>query len=568
MALKGKRAPSAALAKARAAVKKNKLFAKQAAAKVEEKFRNSGGYGKGTVSIWDEPKGGLKNSPAYRKVLARCGGGTMPKPQDRAGAPVNVKGAFPLAKYPPNVLVDGQRAFWLPDDWAQVVKNTGPGGTYIGWMSPEGKFFYHRNGYPSAVEESLGRSLTAVDGWNGIQRQVALQISKVADKKFLTDCLTASERKHIAPAEKFHFGVVSARRATDDQGIYNIMIVESHFRANGIKPTWYVDGDSLKAYQGLGLIAKVGGKLTPARNMVLKDAASKGRVCVQVSDDISKWQYYDVSKQDFRGEVDFKKANAALAGSRSHVISPLAAAQFVLAKMRSLPGKPKLGGVFPTNNASMTLGTEEFSHAHFILGDFFVADLSPIRFDETMTLKEDYDYSCSHIHKHGSVLRCNRLFVQARHSTNPGGAVAVRDGNGSKERENIAILQRKWPGVFKLNVKRDNEVLMKWQHYGKTDIQDESKAVKKTTLKTKARKAMSAGKAKLLKQFPLSAKVKLTGEGDATPYIMKRCKKADGKTVQQVLAMEYTDASGATRKYGMSDLKYDVSAQRLRLTGA
>ena len=110
------------------------------------------------------------------------------------------------------------------------------------------------------------------------------------------------------------------------------------------KPTWYVDEASLKDYKALGLIAVVGGKLTPARNMALKVANSKGQVCVQVSDDISKWQYFNVVKQDFRGEKDFTKANAALAGTKPHVISPLAAAQFVLAKMRSLPSKPKLGG--------------------------------------------------------------------------------------------------------------------------------------------------------------------------------------------------------------------------------
>merc|ERR1711879_979423 len=134
----------------------------------------------------------------------------------------------------------------------------------------------------------------------------------------------------------------------------------------------------------------------------------------------------------------------------------------MLAKMRSSPLKPKLGGVFPSANAAMTMGSMEYATQHFILGDFFVADDSPVRFDESLTLKEDYDFSCSHIAKHGSVLRCNRMLLTVRHYANQGGAVDIRDNAGRKEKENIAILQRKWPGVFKHNVKRPSEVLMNW----------------------------------------------------------------------------------------------------------
>merc|ERR1712060_603743 len=111
-------------------------------------------------------------------------------------------------------------------------------------------------------------------------------------------------------------------------------------------------------------------------------------------------------------------------------------------------------------------GTEEFVHEHFILGDFFVVDKSPCRFDTTMTLKEDYDFTCAHLKKHGSVLRCNRLFISAVHETNTGGAVSERDDAGAKEVENIKILKEKWPGVFRSNGNRGNksetQVIMCW----------------------------------------------------------------------------------------------------------
>ena len=293
-------------------------------------------------------------------------------------------------------------------------------------------------------------------------------VTEQGDKDFLETCLTSKERRNIVPVRKFHFAVISARRATSPDGIHNIMVVEAHFRLKGVRPTWYVDEASHSDYEKLGLRVKVGGKLTPARNKALEEARRQGCVCVQVSDDISKWEYYNVAQQDFRGKMSFKKANEAVKGIKPMTISPVCAAQFILAKMRSSNEKPKLGGVFPTLNAALSLGAPEFSTQHFILGDFFVVELSPCRFDESMTLKEDYDYTCSHLQHHGHVLRCNRMFAHARHATNKGGAVAIRDSAGAKEKLNISILMKKWPGAFCLNGRRKHEVVLSWKRC-KTD---------------------------------------------------------------------------------------------------
>merc|ERR1711974_214003 len=107
----------------------------------------------------------------------------------------------------------------------------------------------------------------------------------------------------------------------------------------------------------------------------------------------------------------------------------------------NLKEKPKLGGVYPLGNSGMSLSQDEVSTKHFIVGDFFVHDNSPCRFDTRMTLKEDYDFTCTHLARHGSVLRCNRIFIRAVHETNTGGAVSLRDSNGERERENIRLLQ-------------------------------------------------------------------------------------------------------------------------------
>jgi hypothetical protein len=572
MVLKAKsRGPSAVIANAVLKKRKVKLNLKKAHASVEAKFRKSGGYGKASVSINVVPKGGLQNSPAYKKLLTRCeldSKGKPPPPEKRDGAPL--KGGFPLSKYPPNVVVDNTRADWLPDDWAQVMKNTGPGGVYHGWFSPEGKFFYHRHGYPSAIEETLGRQLSFKDGIHGIQRNIKNLVKPDADKNFLQQCLTAKERKHIAPKSAFLFGVVSGRRATCESGQHDIMVIEGHFERVGIKPTWYVDEASLKDYRKLGLNAKVGGKLVPARNMVLDDAAKQNKVAVEISDDIAKWVYYDCDKQNYRGEKTFTRQNKDILGVPKHCVSPLAAAQFILAKMRSVEGdKPKLGGVFPTNNVAMTLGLQEFGRHHFILGDFFVAEPdSPCRFDAHMSLKEDYDYTCSHIKKHGSVLRCNRMFLTVKHSTNEGGAVAARDGAGAKEKYNVAVLQQKWPGVFRINNARKviagTEVVMNWNGYVKNKAK-RGKFAKSNALKVKK---MSFKALKWTTRFPNDAVVKYTKKISPLGYLNKRCSKCHNKTVAEALEITYTHGQhgkGETKKYGYSDLAYDIKGGRLTM---
>lgn len=99
------------------------------------------------------------------------------------------------------------------------------------------------------------------------------------------------------------------------------------------------------------------------------------------------------------------------------------------------------------------------------MGDFFVVDKSPCRFDDRMTLKEDYDLTCAHLKTHGSVVRCNHMLIFAKHETNAGGAVSVRDAQGERERENIQILKEKYPCAFIDNAKRPNQVRLEWRGY-------------------------------------------------------------------------------------------------------
>lgn len=379
----------------------------------------------------------------------------------------------PPAHWPPGVRVHvGRPIYWMPKGWGHGIKTTCVA-RLAAYVSPEGKMYYHR----FAVEDVLGRKLGPDDNLDSATRWAQEQIQagknwrgqqvKFSGESKLFACLSQREKEHLVSADGLHFAVISARRASDIVGIRGIVGVQCQLAASGVEPTWYVDAASVKAYRALGLKAVVGGKLVPARNKALSDANKQGKACVQISDDISQWNYYKAKDE---GNIGLFAGNeAAKKATRLHT-SPAAAARFLLAKMRGVPegvARPKLGGVFPLGNLGMAFGRRAVTSDQFILGDFFVQDVgSRCRFDLGMTLKEDYDFTCTHLAAHGAVLRCNRMIISVVHETNAGGACSERDDAGAKERANIKILQDKWPGVFSLNGRRGDgstQVTMAWK---------------------------------------------------------------------------------------------------------
>jgi len=194
-------------------------------------------------------------------------------------------------------------------------------------------------------------------------------------------------------------------------------------------------------------------------------------------------------------------------------------------------------------------------------------------FDEEMKLKEDYDFACSHIKKHGSVMRCQRMTLTVKHYSNVGGAVAVR--NSPEEQRNIAILHSKWPGVFRNNPKRKNEVIMRWKADSSErsdgmfdDDEDGSSTSAKGSKATPSFKKAKAVVKKIMKpktgSFSPRAKIARTGK-TTSECITARCKKVAGKTVEQALALTYKGSKGNDCKYGLSDLKYDLKTGMLKL---
>jgi hypothetical protein len=67
---------------------------------------------------------------------------------------------------------------------------------------------------------------------------------------------------------------------------------------------------------------------------------------------------------------------------------------------------------------------------------------NPIRFDERLKVKEDYDYSMQHIYKYGGALRFNKFGINVIHLTNKGGCVDYRTKD--TELDAYEILRKKY----------------------------------------------------------------------------------------------------------------------------
>jgi len=83
-----------------------------------------------------------------------------------------------------------------------------------------------------------------------------------------------------------------------------------------------------------------------------------------------------------------------------------------------------------------------FSFNQIILGPFCAILDTDVRYDETLSLKEDYDFSLQQLKKHKIILRVNFLNYIVDHGELEGGCQTYR--NREKEIEQNKLLQLKW----------------------------------------------------------------------------------------------------------------------------
>lgn len=85
-----------------------------------------------------------------------------------------------------------------------------------------------------------------------------------------------------------------------------------------------------------------------------------------------------------------------------------------------------------------------FSFSAYIGGPFQCFLKNPLRYDERLPLKEDYDMTLQQCRKYRGCLRLNFAFYRCKQSEQSGGCATYR--NREREKEQLEMLQKKWGG--------------------------------------------------------------------------------------------------------------------------
>lgn len=83
-----------------------------------------------------------------------------------------------------------------------------------------------------------------------------------------------------------------------------------------------------------------------------------------------------------------------------------------------------------------------FSFTSYIGSPFMVHIRPELRFDERLSLKEDYDFTLQNLNKYRRTLRVNKYHYVVKQVDQPGGCAAYR--NMDREKEQLLLLQKKW----------------------------------------------------------------------------------------------------------------------------
>lgn len=178
------------------------------------------------------------------------------------------------------------------------------------------------------------------------------------------------------------------------------------------------------------------GGLIESRNAALDISFKKKEICVQLSDDLKK-----VTTNKNFGEKKIVGLDFAI----NSLVQ-------IFEKVEGV----YLMGVPPTSNDFYA--KNKISKNTFCIGDMLFIKPNPLRFDKSLTLKEDYDYTLQHLQKYGACFRYQKYLFEFEHYKNKGGAVQYRSTD--EEQKNIRILKNKWGDKVRLNRKRKNEILI------------------------------------------------------------------------------------------------------------
>ena len=96
-----------------------------------------------------------------------------------------------------------------------------------------------------------------------------------------------------------------------------------------------------------------------------------------------------------------------------------------------------------------------FSTVSYIGGPFQCFLNNPLRYDENLPLKEDYDMTLQHCNKYRGCLRINKYYYNCKQSKQAGGCATYR--NYDRERQQLEALQKKWgKDIVKIDKTKNN----------------------------------------------------------------------------------------------------------------
>ena len=200
--------------------------------------------------------------------------------------------------------------------------------------------------------------------------------------------------------------------------------------------------DEVGAYKGVGCVNVYGTKsaaqesgsesnLVNSRNFALDHAFGRGRICVQLDDDLER--------------VRIRNTNTE--------VSPQEAIDHMVEKFNQCQGVYHMG-VSPTTNDYFI--KTDFSKNLFMPACMTLTKPTPLRYDERLTLKEDYDYCLQHTTKYGVTLRYHHYLWCFKAKTNDGGCQNYR--SSEEEQRCIRIIRRKWGDKVRLLPTRKDEI--------------------------------------------------------------------------------------------------------------
>ncbi|MEK0347050.1 MAG: hypothetical protein QQN44_01815 [Nitrosopumilus sp.] len=231
--------------------------------------------------------------------------------------------------------------------------------------------------------------------------------------------------------EKIHIAIISHKRPENVEKMEDIIGIPENLN-------WYVGQNEKKTYKhAQGSVIEVG-NLCESRNKAIQIANSEDKYCLQLSDDLKECGMVTASGQ----------------------LSTPNFTEIIKEMYNILSATPLyLAGVAPTGNLFFYNQLKPIGLKHFILGDLMLIKRNKLRFDEKLSLKEDYDYTLQHIKTYGGVVRLNYILPNFKHRVNKGGAVDRR--TDEREQEAIEYLKNKWGSSIRDNPRRKNEILLK-----------------------------------------------------------------------------------------------------------